>query len=598
MGKLFGCTNPNERIFEIERQEGSDILEGDDGVASIGDATLQHVEKLSDLEREAYHHYIKMADGNLFDIVENRRWDEVNEASDANEEDLDKSIKSREEKVDTLFAKLEDENLLPSLRTQYLRDMEALEEELDFLRSRKDGDLLGHPEQTIPYQQWSQFPQMSKHWDIPATPRPRPHFAGTTRQVFYDEMPTGHPLFREISTILSILDKFPVNCILTPAQMREHNETAKNKIERAGFTKSKMKEFTRAGFIAWKDTVLVTIDGKEKRVPKDGIQPGVATEREIKPSSTPAYLYTDGDEDYLVTTEFSKTIRKMIMSREQVDFPIRELVLNALLELVEQIAVGKSEATDIYVEKMNPQTEEIDIVKRQVNLLLSPFDLAVRALRKIDQQWTTDYRKACKRRTIEEDPLSVYLIKAGRNIIEKAKSGENVESEINRLSQRLYKDGLITEKKIVKDNGQVERKIVVERMRPGHWLMLKGRKNKDLGTTYNRKLKDHKGRIVTIADNVDGSGSIRELCAYYMSLYHNRTESPALHDTIERMMKVKDQAIEKKSFRLFTTIPAALIKGQNSGKIKLSAEEWKKVWFMYNTMKADLSKTLSIRSST
>ena len=212
-GKLFGCTNPNELIFTIETQEGSGILEGDTGVASIGDATLTHIQNLGGMDRMAYDEFICMQDGNLFRILENRRWNDPDEFNLRNKSEM------------AMFLK---KNNVPE--EWHERYQDAVEQELE----RQDSeDVLDRKDHLVPYDEWERFPNQWQRWDIPATPRNTVQYAGNSRKPFWDDIPENHPLASILIRVVTTLDYFEWHSIVTSKDIIQHNRVhTNNKIKR------------------------------------------------------------------------------------------------------------------------------------------------------------------------------------------------------------------------------------------------------------------------------------------------------------------------------------------------------------------------------
>lgn len=201
--KLFGRTNPNDLVFKIETQEGSDILEGDEGLASIGDSTMEHIQALSPLKRMAYDEFIHMPDGNIFRSEDNPRWDDPDEFNLRSKSELDRFLMR---------------NKIPeSLRHIYEEAVEkvATDEESE--------DVMDHPEELIPYSDWEKYGGQSKYWDIPATPKPKLVFSGNSKQAFYDDFAEDHPLATFINRVLNTLDGFEWYKILLSEEIDSYN---------------------------------------------------------------------------------------------------------------------------------------------------------------------------------------------------------------------------------------------------------------------------------------------------------------------------------------------------------------------------------------
>jgi hypothetical protein len=212
-GKLFGRTNINDVLFNVEQQEGSDILEGDTNVASIGDATLAHIQALSCNERFDYDEYFTMPDGNIFRILNELRWEDPNEFNLTDKDELDTYMRSH---------KLpEDHRPIVEEAVQRIQGEDPEYE-----------DVMDHREELIPYHEWEKFPGLWSQWDIPPTPRRRLQFCGNTRKIFYDHMPEGHPMQDLLERILYSLDQYKWEHILTLKDIHRWNKDTANPIGR------------------------------------------------------------------------------------------------------------------------------------------------------------------------------------------------------------------------------------------------------------------------------------------------------------------------------------------------------------------------------
>lgn len=205
-GKLFGRTNTNDILFNVEQQEGAD--ESDTNVASIGDATLAHIQNLSSSARMTYDEHFSMADGNIFRIMEELRWDDPNEFNLTQKDELD--IYMRSHKIP--------EKLRPVVEEAIQRQQG---DDPDY------EDVMDHKEDLVPYHEWEKFPGQWQRWDIPTTPRKRLQYCGNSKAIFYDQMPEGHPMDDMLVRILVSLDQFKWENILTMKQIKEYNATAK-----------------------------------------------------------------------------------------------------------------------------------------------------------------------------------------------------------------------------------------------------------------------------------------------------------------------------------------------------------------------------------
>lgn len=265
-GKLFGRTNYNDIIFRIEQQEGSQILGGDMGIASIGDATMNHIQNLGGLGRMAWDEFLCMPDGNLFAIRENTRW------VDPDEYNLgDKTEKE-------MFLK---RNKIPEKHHKYYDDAVIMEEQ-----RRLNEDVLGHKEELVSYDNWERFPQQWNRWDIPTTPKPKKVFVGNAKKMFYDVFSNDgepHPLEAQVLSIVMILDKFRWEYILTRRLIAESNKT------------SVIKRIRQAEPDQW-----IEEGGRRRK----------------KRRMSPAYIFTDEEIEYLHAELFCAHIERVLIPRD------------------------------------------------------------------------------------------------------------------------------------------------------------------------------------------------------------------------------------------------------------------------------------------
>jgi hypothetical protein len=481
-GKLFGRTNPNDLLFNVETQEGSEILEGDDGIASIGDAVMNHMQALSGIDRMAHDEFIQVRDGNLFRIEENPRWDDPDEFNLRSKDQLSRFMQM---------------NKLPvALRGIY---QEAMEREDD--RSQSE-DVMDHPESLIPYEDWEKFGGMSKYWDVPSTPRPKLAFAGNTRQAFYDEFPEDHPLAGAVNRVLFTLDGYDYHRIMTRQQILQYNlENPRKPISRQ----------------------------------KDG----------------PIHLYSNGEEDYLCVDDYAEVLRRSIMN-EKADFQYKTNTYEALKDMV--LAIGKDTG--------------------------NPVELVREMLRKIDNFHFHNYKFNSALKTKKMDPLYAHLCVYSRQLLVLAKKGKSVYNELKAFGQGLFRDGFLAMKEFqagelcnrsckgeggcqIQEPGHVVSGVfaTVQRPRRHHWAK------------YNATKKE----IENLLEKRSQSGSFSEV----------------VQKCVDKMQKVRDEAIEASSLRKFTSIASSLINSQKSGKMVLAPSEWAKIWAAYNTCKQEITQQLS-----
>lgn len=182
-----GPHNPNHDIFVVETQEGAD--KDDQGHGSIGDATMEHISKMRHrlLEME---HYVHMPNGNLFRVEHNvQDSDEIGEKFIKNQ--IMQVLTSNDRRVSA-----EDKKRLIAF----------LKEEIEERRRQKEEKQDAMDQILIPYDEWEAMPQLTSSWDIPPTPRPLYIYAGTTRQMFYDVFPEGHPDEDKINAFIMMVN--------------------------------------------------------------------------------------------------------------------------------------------------------------------------------------------------------------------------------------------------------------------------------------------------------------------------------------------------------------------------------------------------------
>lgn len=184
--------NPNQKIFIVPTQDGHDS--DDQGHGSIGDATMKHVSGMSHrlLEME---HFICTPDGNLFSVMENVGTPDAFGERQAEKEILDVLTNTR----DNLSVE-QKENLVNFFQSEIEERKAAQEERNDVMDQVR-----------IPYHLWETMPQMTKDWDVPATPKPRYIYAGKCSQMFYDYFPEEHPDAKNINAFLTIANNIDID---------------------------------------------------------------------------------------------------------------------------------------------------------------------------------------------------------------------------------------------------------------------------------------------------------------------------------------------------------------------------------------------------
>ena len=171
MATLLEMDNANYEIFEIPPEEGG--VEDDNYLGSIGDATQKHISSLSDSERQAWEDLYHSPDGSIFRVVPN--WQQ---------KDTD-PLNLQGKELDKYFLELVEKGVSEE---QLEKVKILLEEEAE--RREQSKDIMDNSAQ-IPYHEWEKFPQMWKHYEIPAAPKDRYIYMGNTRQNFYDYFPEG-----------------------------------------------------------------------------------------------------------------------------------------------------------------------------------------------------------------------------------------------------------------------------------------------------------------------------------------------------------------------------------------------------------------------
>ena len=171
--------NPNKSIFVIETSQGAD--ENDQGHGSIGDATAEHVAKMSHRLPEMQS-YLIMKDGNLFRMASN-----VRPKDEDGRKFNERQMKQVELSTDRSVSRQDKENLISFLESEINERKKNREDKEDAL-----------DQIVISYENWEQIPQMEKYWDVPTTQAPLYIYSGNTRDPFYDHVPEDHPDVKRI----------------------------------------------------------------------------------------------------------------------------------------------------------------------------------------------------------------------------------------------------------------------------------------------------------------------------------------------------------------------------------------------------------------
>lgn len=184
--KIFSRCNPNADIFLIPGDEGA--TEDDRYNASIGDATLKHVDSLGN-KVIYWESFVCMPDGNLFAIEPNLSYTESDEFNIRSVQDVNKFMKE---------ARIPDK-----YKDVYI---EAFQNELQ--KQEASEDVLDQKENLVSYEDWESNPGMSTSaWDLPQTPKPHVRYVGNCHQMFYDDFPEDHPDAKFINNILNIINR-------------------------------------------------------------------------------------------------------------------------------------------------------------------------------------------------------------------------------------------------------------------------------------------------------------------------------------------------------------------------------------------------------
>ena len=193
--------NVNERALVVPQQEGG--AEDDNYFGSIGDATMRHVSRLSDGDRQLWEALIHTRSGKIFRAEPSTTMFDK-DPMNLRGEDLGEWL-SRYAKIPT---KWNEAGEVVEYRPPTKSEMEAYREAVEVEQERRmqSEDAYDHAD-TLPYSQLEKFPGMEKHIDMPKTPRDMMIYMGNSGQMFYDEFPEGHPNAGMINAALGMLNK-------------------------------------------------------------------------------------------------------------------------------------------------------------------------------------------------------------------------------------------------------------------------------------------------------------------------------------------------------------------------------------------------------
>ena len=240
---LNDSLNPNDSIFILPTEEGG--MEGDNYLASIGDTNLQHIQSLSDAERQVWENFIIMKDGNIFrmepnpfhrdkdplnlegeeDLVkafETKVLANINKDILENEhikilrEEFDKEAQRRENSKDIFLKrsavsyeewKISHENEEPVV---FMREEDEDEDEEEYYCEVTESD----PEENyyinndpVPYHKWQEYPQLHRYWDTGPTLKPMFVWSGKARDYLFDQTSEYHPDKQLIEQSLNLLNR-------------------------------------------------------------------------------------------------------------------------------------------------------------------------------------------------------------------------------------------------------------------------------------------------------------------------------------------------------------------------------------------------------
>lgn len=192
--KLLQLNNPNADALIVPEEQGGDT--SDRYFGSIGDATMKHVSSLSNGQRQLWEDLYTSKSGVIFRTMPSTTSHDP-DPFNLHGKDLEKYIEQVKKQVkDQTGLELTEEDLVAY--------REALEVESE-RRGEDSDDVMD--QDTVPYDQWEQFPQMWQRMDIPSAPKDIYIYMGNCNQMFYDEFPTGHPDEANLQRFLTMVNR-------------------------------------------------------------------------------------------------------------------------------------------------------------------------------------------------------------------------------------------------------------------------------------------------------------------------------------------------------------------------------------------------------
>ena len=173
--EIFNGTNPNENIFVVKGEKGSDSIFGDDNRHSmIGDAVKKHETSLSAIDRVLYHEAIHFADGNIV-MKEPNMYQTIHNHRDMDEDAAAEYLAAKGVFMDIDLNDMLEAGIMTGISIEdYEKNIEPRE--------------------------------------VPSTPKDKFRYCGNSRQLFYDSFPEDHPEADKINMLLMMLknniDKF------------------------------------------------------------------------------------------------------------------------------------------------------------------------------------------------------------------------------------------------------------------------------------------------------------------------------------------------------------------------------------------------------
>ena len=520
--KLFGSRfNVNETLFRVETQEGSEILGGDEGTADIGDASMNHIQNLSSIDRMAHDEFIHMGNGNIFSLEESRDAEDSTMSTPGNQKEADEKIAVRMTSLSKIDAEIlsesEKADKNPKKFTALFRQREVVEEELDLLEAYNADDLMGHRESLIPYEDWEKFGGMSQHWDIPSTPKPKLNFAGNSSQSFYDDFPEDHPMASFVNGVIANLDKFEHRQIVTRLHITQYNQ------ENRGLP-------------------ILNLSYTDK---KGKVRPG--------------YMWSDSNKDYLCVEDYAKYIAFRISKMEKIESHYRFNTASALSKMI--ISIGSDEKTE-------------------------PAEYVQEMLRSIEQFHFSNYKLAAAVKTRNMDPLFAHLCVYGRQLILLAKKGKNVYNELKAFGKELFENGFLAMKEF--KIGELCRRSCKGELgctirEPGHLV----------SGVFAIVQHPSPGRYGRNSYHWEKYQAIKKEVESLLKKRTTIQPSEVVQKCVDRMQKIRDEAIQDSNLRKFTSIASSIIVAQKNGKLVLAPAEWAKVWSAYDTCKQEVTRQIN-----